>query len=135
MRYGIWALAALVIGAKRSRSRRRFAQAASNRERVAAVWTDTVESLRPLGLSRTSTETIPEFARRAGVEAAPTRADLERLGNLAVQASYAPGDPSDTDVENAKTHRDNVAGAVHAMTSSSDRIKNSLDPRPLVSRR
>lgn len=126
--------AALVVGTKRSKSRRRFAQAGSNRERVAAVWTDTVETLRPLGLAHTETETMPEFVRRAGTEAAPMRIDLERLGDLAVQASYAPNDPSDTDVEAAKTHRDNVADAVQALTSSSDRIKNSLDPRPLVGR-
>jgi hypothetical protein len=124
----------LVIALKRNRARRRFAAAASNRERVNAVWVETVESLRPLGVKRSASETMPEFAQRVGVEAGATRTDLEQLGDLAVQASYAPSDPGDEAVGAAQEHRDNVAGAVATLTTTSERVKDSLDPRPLLRR-
>ncbi len=129
---GLYALG--IVAIKRSRSRYRFARAADNRERVNAVWTDTVESLRPLGLEHQPTETIREFAERAGRASVPARRDLLGLSELAVEATYGPREPSDESVEAAQQHREGVAATVQALTTTTDRLKDSLDPRTLVSR-
>jgi hypothetical protein len=128
------AYALLVVGLKRHRVRRRFAAARNNRERVNAVWDETVEHLRPLGVARAPHETMPEFAHRVGVDAAPARTDLEGLGGLAVEANYGPDDPVDEVVAAAEAHRDGVVRAIEDLTTTTDRLKDQLDPRPLVRR-
>ncbi len=126
--------AALVIGFKRRRVSRRFATASSNSDRVDAVWQETVESLRPLGLTPEPTETSQEFSRRAGVENAPARQPLARLGALSVEASYGPGDMPDAAVDEAADRRDEVIEAVNSLTTTSERLRDALDPRPLAKR-
>lgn len=126
--------AALVVGLKRRRTTRRFAQADSNSQRVNAVWSETVESLSPLGLQPVPSETMPEFARRAGTENVLAKADLEGLGTLAVAARYGPHDADEAAVATAQSHRDAVVTSVIALSTSTERLKDSLDPRVLVKR-
>lgn len=126
--------AAAVLGLKRRRNKRRFALAETNSGRVNAVWDETIESLTPLGLQPTPSETMPEFARRVGTENALAKADLQELGTLAVAARYGPRDAEDAAVSAAESHRDAVATAVVASSTSTDRLKDSLDPRVLVKR-
>ncbi len=123
-----------MVALKRYRSRYRFARAADNRERVVAVWSEAVDALRPLGLARQPAETIREFAERAGQTSTPARRDLVGLGELAVEATYGPREPSDESVEAAQLHRDGVVATVQALTTTTDRLKDSLDPRTLVGR-
>lgn len=126
--------AAVVIGVKKRRRQRRFVTAPTNSGKVDAVWQDTVETLRPLGLAPRPTETSQEFSHRAGAETAPARAPLTRLGQLSVEATYGPGDMSDEAVAAAETHRDEVVQAVNELTTTSERLKDALDPRTLVRR-
>ncbi len=126
--------AALVVGLKRRRTTRRFAQAESNSQRVNAVWNETVELLSPLGVQPVPSETMPEFARRVSAENVLAKADLEDLGTLAVAARYGPRDADDAAVSIAQSHRDAVVTAVIASSTSTERLKDSLDPRVLVKR-
>lgn len=125
---------AIVIGIKRRRTQRRFVTADTNSGKVDAVWQETIETLRPLGLAPLPTETSQEFSRRAGVETAPARKPLARLGQLSVEATYGPGDMPDGAVAAAESHRDEIVDAVNDMTTTSERLKDALDPRPLVKR-
>ena len=111
-----------------------FESSESNRGRVDAVWQETVESLRPLGLDQRPNETAAEFSRRAGTETSTARAPLNELSTLTVTARYGPDDPPDASVDAAQGHRDEVAAAVFERTTTTDRLKESLDPRPLVRR-
>ncbi|MGI9624984.1 MAG: transglutaminase TgpA family protein, partial [Acidimicrobiales bacterium] len=129
---GLYAFA--VINLKRSRTNRRFAAAENNRERVDAVWTETVDSLRPLGLAQQPAETATEFSSRAGKETVTAADPLDKLSTLTVQATYSPSDPDDQAVDSARAHRDDVAQVVQSATTTTDRLKESLDPRPLVKR-
>ena len=88
----------------------------------------------PLGLAPRPTETSQEFSRRAGIETAPARQPLTRLGQLSVEATYGAGDMSEGAVAAAESHRDEVVDAVNEMTTTSERLKDALDPRPLVKR-
>ena len=124
--------AAVVIGIKRRRVSRRYASAASNNDRVDAAWQEAVESLRPLGLSPDPTETSQEFSRRAGIETAPARRPLARLGALSVEATYGLGDLPDTAVDEAADSRDEIIEAVNSLTTTSERLKDALDPRALA---
>ena len=74
------------------------------------------------------------FSRRAGVETSPARRPLTHLGQLSVEATYGPGDMSDGAVAAAESHRDEVVDAVNELTTTSERLKDALDPRPLVKR-
>lgn len=125
---------AIVIGLKKRRTQRRFVTAETNSGKVDAVWQETIETLRPLGLAPRATETSQEFSRRAGVETAPARKPLARLGQLSVEATYGPGDMSEGAVAAAESHRDEVVEAVNELTTTSERLKDALDPRPLVKR-
>ena len=128
------AYSAIVIGLKRRRTQRRFVMAETNAGKVDAVWQETIETLRPLGLAPLPTETSQEFSRRAGVETSPARRPLTHLGQLSVEATYGPGDMSDGAVAAAESHRDEVVDAVNELTTTSERLKDALDPRPLVKR-
>ncbi|MEM7285911.1 MAG: DUF3488 and transglutaminase-like domain-containing protein [Actinomycetota bacterium] len=125
---------AIVIGLKKRRTQRRFATASTNSDKVDAVWQETIETLRPLGLTPRPTETSQEFSRRAGMETAPARTPLTHLGQLSVEATYGRGDMSEGAVTAAESHRDEVVDAVNEMTTTSERLKDALDPRPLVKR-
>ena len=125
---------AIVIGLKKRRTQRRFVTAETNSGKVDAVWQETIETLRPLGLAPRPTETSQEFSRRAGMETAPARRPLAQLGQLSVEATYGPGDMTDGAVAAAESHRDDVVEAVNELTTTSERLKDALDPRPLVKR-
>ncbi len=127
-----FALYALAISiAKRSRQSRRFNAAGDNRGRVQAVWSDAVEQLSPLGLDQEAAETVREFADRAGKLAPVAAPVLAKLGSLTVQASYAPNEPADSDVQAARGHRDEVQSTVQQLTTPTQRWRTLLDPRPL----
>ena len=68
------------------------------------------------------------------METAPARRPLAQLGQLSVEATYGPGDMTDGAVAAAESHRDDVVEAVNELTTTSERLKDALDPRPLVKR-
>lgn len=128
------AYAALVVAAKWLRRRRRVAAARDDRQRVTAIWRNAIDDLSPIGMVRRESETMGEFAGRAGARAESARNSLESLSTIATEVAYGTGPVGTELVERAEEHRSEVAAAVHAEVDLVTRVRDLLDPRPLFRR-
>ncbi len=116
---------------QRSQRRRR---AGDNRARVRVAWDESVEALRPLGISPEATETTTEFTRRLATAAPGVNDQIRSLDELTVAATYAPGEPDDDAVSTADAIRGRVVAGVAQATTRTQRWRTMLDPRLLLRR-
>ena len=119
---------------RRRRSRRR-SSAGSVSARVLASWADAHEVLTSAGVPRRASETLAEYARRAGRSAglvAEANSSLRSLAGDAAVASYAP-DLLDADAgARAEEAAKRIVTTIEDQVGWFERAKWSLDPRPLV---
>ncbi len=123
---------AVVIGAKRSRARRRVERAADARSKVGAIWHNTTDALRPLDVRLEESETVREFAQRVRSSTGSASTHLDQIAGVVSSALYAPDPPDGAAVESAEQHHVALVASVNERLDRRARLRNLLDPRPLV---
>lgn len=130
----IGAFAAGVTGLSSWQRSRRRRRAGDNRARVRLAWDESIEALRPLGLSPLATETTTEFTGRLRNSSPAVTDELRALDALTVAAIYGPDEPDDATVSAAEAIRRRVVEAVHSATTRTRRLRCALDPRAVLRR-
>jgi transglutaminase-like putative cysteine protease len=102
----------------------------SRRARLA--WFDAAQHLATAGLVRRPTETAHEFARRVLNCTDLAAETITGLATLEVAATYGTHPPTEAAVLGAEEHVGTIAAWVRAHTSLRDRLRATLDPRPLL---
>ena len=124
-----WGSLALVV--RRRRARRRAATT-SAAERVLVSWTEVGEALARVGAPPQRWETPIEYAGRA---AAATGADsrlLSALAGVTTAAGYGPGAIDDEVAEQAAAAARDIEQGLLAGRDYKTRLRQALDPRPLL---
>jgi transglutaminase-like putative cysteine protease len=117
---------------RRRRARRRSADSA--RARVAGAWSEALDRLREAGAQPTLALTPLEFARRAPVERGDVGSPMTRLARLFSKASYAGGDPSEDEANQAWAEVDTLTRALDSGDSLLGRWRRRVNPATLVAR-
>jgi len=120
-----------VMALRRSHHQRRRSRASDPSARVRVAWQESIEGLDLVGVSPTGAETNDEFATRAGEAVPETKDALWTLAHHTDAATYAAGlvdDETVTDAEHAAT---TIQSVVRDKTTSTRRLREALDPRPL----
>jgi hypothetical protein len=128
----VWAIVVPLLHLRRRRARRSRPGSAAQ---VLADWEDTAEVLSSAGVSRRASETMTEYATRAGTSVGlqqdPSRA-LRTLALDAATAAYSSGEVPAEVVERSGQSARLVQTAIHDQVSITERVGWWLDPRPLV---
>ncbi len=122
---------AAVSTVKRLRRRQRIARVSGNRATILAAWEDAVARLAVVGSRWDPTETPMEFATRVE-KALSFGGSVQRLAHTATAALFSPGQPSDAMVTAATAAADQVAAYVRERSTALDRLREEVDPRPLL---
>jgi hypothetical protein len=128
----LWALVVPFLHWRRRRSRRSTPGSAAQ---VLADWADTAEVLSAAGVTRRPSETMSEYAARAGTSVGlqqdPSRA-LKVLARDAATAAFSSGAVGDDVVARSGESARMVQTAIYDQVSMTERVVWWLDPRPLV---
>ena len=133
---GLFALLGLFVAgvplAKRRRRRRRRLAASTPADRVLVAWAEATEDLAAAGMAPRPEETAPEFAHRVCRAAGPAGAALVRLADDTSAAAWSAVGVASEVAARAEMEAANVAEDLRARATLPDRIRKSLDPRPLL---
>jgi transglutaminase-like putative cysteine protease len=128
----LWAIVVPLLHWRRRRARRAVPGSAAQ---VLADWADTAEVLSAAGVTRRPSETMAEYAARAGVSVGlqpdPSRA-LKALARDAATAAFASIDVGEELVVRSGQSARAVQTAIYDQVSMTERVVWWLDPRPLV---
>ncbi|MEZ5233860.1 MAG: DUF3488 and transglutaminase-like domain-containing protein [Acidimicrobiales bacterium] len=119
--------------ARALRRRRRRARAGDGNARIDVAWRDATDALHLIGVHQAVGETPNEFAVRAD-NRSRAGTQMRELAELTTSARYAPDAADDAAVQRAVVLADGVSRAVREQTTTGERIKAELDPRPLLRR-
>ena len=135
---GIAGLGFLMFGAvpllKHLRRRQRHLRATSVRQKITASWADAVDSLGLLGLPAKPSETPAQVVSRIEGRLGEAESTFASLADMATRANYAPDDPPAAAVDEAAASAQAVRSAIAGLASRRTRIRQALDPRPLLPR-
>ena len=137
------AAAALLIGgpvvwvatlavARLVRRRRRRSRAAAPDARVLVAWDEAAEALARTGTVSHPAETASEFAGRAVADVPAAAGALHRLAMAVTAAIYGRDRLSAAEVGDALEAAATVERAATAVTTRKQRLRDLVDPRPLL---
>lgn len=132
---GFGALAALAIGLKALRTRRRK-NAETAELKIAGAWAELVDRFEEAGHSVAPNATPLEIAEQLHLDdrVASAQPDVRELASLVSRSAFAPRPPDDSDADRAWEHAEQAADEALEGLGTFDRLKTRADPRPLLRR-
>lgn len=121
-----------VPAARRWQRARRRAAARTPTERVLVAWTETEEELAAIGARRRRSETFEEYSRRVAGGAIGDPPGLAVLAADTTAAAYSATGVVEEIALRAEQATSAVATHVRSLTGWPRRVRQALDPRPLV---
>ncbi len=118
---------------RRARRVLRRRRARSGEARVDVAWHEATEALGLLGVSPEPSETPTEFAQRAD-RRSRAGTQVSELAGLTTAARYGPASTGPITVTRACELADGVERAVREQTTAGERLRDELDPRPVLAR-
>jgi hypothetical protein len=126
--YSVWVLAFRWVKRRRRRQRATTADA-----RVEVAWDESVEAMAVVGMRPRVSETHAEFASRA--DTVVREVGYPTLASSVEAARYSRDGVDDELADEAMTLSEGIQTTVRERATRGQRVRASLDPRPLLPRR